>query len=537
MDNDAVHPVQDIDYHALQALIGRVEHAIEHGLALEAEDMRLLLSAIHTLMEIQSRLEENSVTLHKLRKLLGMASSSEKRPRVDEAGAADTRDTSPRKALQKPRQTKNTITPVEVLSHALQDVKKGDSCPQCAAGKLQKHEPKVLLRVSGSSPFEAHKHVIERLKCNLCDYIVGADLPAAVLADGGASQQYGYSARTVMALFKHFSGIPYFHQETLNGLFGCPITASTIFDQCEYVANDCMPVYRNLKQEAANAWLFYLDDTTNHILDQKGEERPNRNGKGTRFRTGVYTSGLIAVTRSGHKIYLYNTNLGHAGEWLDDILKRRDPSLPPPIVMSDALSCNLPSVDITVVIALCNAHARRQFVDIENNYPDEVAFVLALYGQAWTFDHEAKAKHYNDQQRLTHHQANSLPVMEQIKAWCDDVVNAPTAEQHSSLTKACRYFLKHYEGLTQFCKIAGAPIDNNLMEEGLKMKIRSRKTSHYYKTQTGADVANVLTSIIATVYRNNGNPFDYLNSIQRHKTEVKAHPAEWLPWQIMNNSS
>ena len=30
-----MHSVQDIDYQALQALIGRVEHAIEHGLALD----------------------------------------------------------------------------------------------------------------------------------------------------------------------------------------------------------------------------------------------------------------------------------------------------------------------------------------------------------------------------------------------------------------------------------------------------------------------------------------------------------------------
>ena len=46
--------VEDIDYQALQELIVRVEHAIEHDLALEADDLRLLLSAIHTLMAVQS---------------------------------------------------------------------------------------------------------------------------------------------------------------------------------------------------------------------------------------------------------------------------------------------------------------------------------------------------------------------------------------------------------------------------------------------------------------------------------------------------
>ena len=87
-----------------------------------------------------------------------------------------------------------------------------------------------------------------------------------------------------------------------------------------------------------------------------------------------------------------------------------------------------------------------------------------------------------------------------------------------------------YDGLTLFCQVIRAPIDNNRMEEGLKIKIRSRKTSHFYKTQIGADVANVLTSVIATAYRNEVNPFHYLNCLQRNRESVKADPASWLPW-------
>ncbi|NOY73404.1 MAG: hypothetical protein GXP14_13725 [Gammaproteobacteria bacterium] len=58
-----------------------------------------------------------------------------------------------------------------------------------------------------------------------------------------------------------------------------------------------------VKREAANAGLFYIDDTTNRILGQKSEHRPNRNGKGSRLRTGIYTSGLIAVTDAGEHLY------------------------------------------------------------------------------------------------------------------------------------------------------------------------------------------------------------------------------------------
>jgi len=536
MDTNETQAVQEIDYAELQALIARVEHAIEHGLALEAEDMRLLLSAIHTLLEVQTQLEEKNITLHKLRKLLGMIKSSEKRAHSTKTDDRDEKECK-RNKPKKPRKKKRKVEPKEVIYHQLDDLKKGDSCTQCPNGRFRKYDAKILIRISGASPFEAKKHVVERFKCDLCNYVVSVDLPAVVTEDGSIDQRYGYSARSVMAIFKHFSGMPYFHQETLNDLFGYPITASTIYDQCEYLSNDCIPLYHQIKRIAANAVLFYIDDTPNRIIEQKSEQRPNRNGKGTRLRTGIYTSGLIAVTDTGEHIYLYNTNLGHAGEFLDHILKQRDPHLPAPIIMSDALSSNLPTVIQNFVNALCNAHARRQFVDIESNFPEEVEFILDLYGQIWCYDTNSKERNDDAEQRLAHHKEHSLPVMEQIQSWSEVQINSPDCEQHGSLIKACNYFLKHYEELTQFCKTLGAPIDNNIMEEGLKIKIRSRKTSHFYKTQTGADVANVLTSIIATAYRNDSNPYEYLNKIQRNKEAVKAKPIDWLPWQNINDTS
>lgn len=525
-----MNTVEDIDYESLKALIARVEHAIEHELALETEDLRLLLSAIHTLMSVQSKLDDKDITLHKLRKLLGMIKSSEKRPSTDSDTDSDTGKKKKDSKKKPPRKPKPKSTPAKTEHHKLEGVQKGDPCPECPKGKLSKQEPAILLRVTGSAPLEAIKHIAEKLKCTLCDYVVSAPLPKDVLDDGGARQQYGYSARSVMAIHKHFSGIPYYHQGTLNDLFGWPVTASSIFDQCEYVANDIISVFHEMKRVAANAPLFYIDDTNNRILDSQPEERPKRNGKGTQMRSGIYTSGLIAITETGKKIYLYNTNLGHAGEFLDDILRLRNSGLPPPIIMSDALSRNLPTVITNAIIALCNAHARRLFVDVENNYPEQVKLVLDLYGDVWVNNRESEAFGHNHEARLAYHIEKSLPIMESIKGQCELYLESTPCEEHGGFGKACKYFVKHYEGLTQFCKVPGAPIDNNRMEEGLKIKIRSRKTSHFYKTQTGADVANVLTSVIATTYRNDVNPFHYLNCLQRHNQSVKADPASWLPW-------
>ena len=68
---------------------------------------------------------------------------------------------------------------------------------------------------------------------------------------------------------------------------------------------------------------FNTGDTGNKIVDQKPIEKPNRNGKGTRQRSGVYTSALVAELESSQQIVSFQTNIGHAGEWLDEILSAR----------------------------------------------------------------------------------------------------------------------------------------------------------------------------------------------------------------------
>lgn len=516
--------VKEIDFKDIKKLISRVEHALEHDLALESEDIRLILNAIHTLLEVQSKLEEKDMTLHKLKKLLGMIKKSERR----NSSSGNKKNKKPAK---KPRTKKAKTNPAQTSRHAIKNSKKGDPCPVCPKGKLRKKEPLEFIRVTGSTEYSSEKHVLDRLECDLCDYVVTAEMPKEVIKDGEVGQKYGYSARSMMAIKKHFSGNPYFHQETLNDMFGHPIRASSIFDQCEHVANDTSSAYYELSRQAANATLFYIDDTGNRILDQKPEIRDKRNGKGKVERKGVYTSGLIALLPSGEVIYLYETSLGHAGELIDDILLKRKPDLPPPIIMCDALSRNLPSVDVKYILSYCNSHARRSFYDIDDNFP-EVEEVLDWYEKVWINDNDCKSKGYDPEKRLLYHKEHSLPIMEKIKAWCQSYIDSPEYEEYGGLGKACNYFITHYSELVRFCEIAGAPVDNNTMEEGLKVPIRTRKNAYFYKTKAGADVANRLTSLICTAHRNGVNAFHYLNALQRNKIELRADPSQWMPWTV-----
>jgi hypothetical protein len=78
--------------------------------------------------------------------------------------------------------------------------------------------------------------------------------------------------------------------------------------------------------------------------------------------------------------------------------------------------------------------------------------------------------------------------------------------------------------------ITGAPLDNNLAERAVKLFIRQRKNSLFYKSTHSAYIASVLTSLIATCVYAGGNAVEYLVALQEHRGEVFADPAAWLPW-------
>jgi hypothetical protein len=73
-------------------------------------------------------------------------------------------------------------------------------------------------------------------------------------------------------------------------------------------------------------------------------------------------------------------------------------------------------------------------------------------------------------------------------------------------------------------------LDNNICEQALKMAIRHRKNSLFYKTHNGAMVGDTFMSLIHTCNLCGANPFDYLNALQRYASELAANPELWMPW-------
>ena len=155
--------------------------------------------------------------------------------------------------------------------------------------------------------------------------------------------------------------------------------------------------------------------------------------------------------------------------------------------------------------------------------------------QVYSHDETTKKRHMSDEQRLAYHQDKSGPLMEKLREWLAEQFEKKLVEPNSSLGDAISYMQDHWQELTRFLEVPGAPLDNNVCERALKRAILHRKNSLFFKTQHGATVGDLFMSIIHTCMLNGVNPFDYLTELERHPAKLRENPEKWLPWNYEQN--
>jgi transposase len=409
-------------------------------------------------------------------------------------------------------------------------LKSGDLCPECKKGKVYRTKaPGIIVRVVGGAPVEARIYELEKLRCNLCGEIFTAKAPEDI-----GDEKYDETTGAIISLLKYGNGLPFHRLENLQQSLGIPLPASTQWDIVEKVADQIHPVYRELIRQAAQGDIIHNDDTTMKILALMKNSYPKGDGENA-HRCGMFTTGIVSI-KDGQKIALFFTGGKHAGENIEDLLKKRHPHLDPPIQMCDALSRNLPKA-LRTILANCLSHGRRKFVDLVSNFPQECVYVIEILAKVYYQDKIAKEENMTAQQRLEFHQKESGPLMENLKSWLTKQIEEKRVEPNSSMGKAILYMLKHWEPLTLFLRVPKAPLDNNICERALKRSILHRKNSLFYKTQHGAFIGDLFMSLIHSCNLAKGNPFDYLTVLQKYSSDLRHAPQSWMPWNYKDTVS
>ena len=494
---------------------------------LSPEDYRLIEAMSYALPQIVESIEQERMTMRKLRHLLFGAKTEQTDRVCPPASAPSLIPPVPKPKREGHGRIKAADYTgarwVEVPHPALQP---GGLCPLCAQGAVRTQKTKaIVLRIEGSPPIAATGYQMERLRCDVCGAVFTAPVPAAA-----GQEKYAPSVGVTIAVLRYGTGVPHYRLERLQHSLGVPLPASTQWELMAPLREQAQPIFDALVVQAANAPLLQHDDTTMRILDLRrpGSATADELALLAPHRKGTFTTNVLAEVAS-HPIALYFTGWQHAGENLAAVLQQRAVDLAPPIQMCDALSRNV-CPESKTLLAFCLSHGRREFVSVTPSFPAECRHVLESLGQVYRCEAEARERGLNPESRLVHHQTHSQSVMDRLKAWMREKLDGKHVEPNSGLGQAIGYMLKHWEPLTLFLRQAGAPLDNNRCEQALKMAILHRKNSLSYKTLNGAQTGDLFMSLIHTCRLNRINPFAYLLAIATHAEEVKAHPTDWLPW-------
>lgn len=166
-----------------------------------------------------------------------------------------------------------------------------------------------------------------------------------------------------------------------------------------------------------------------------------------------------------------------------------------------------------IVYAGCLAHARRKFVEAAKVAPLDPLppEVLALFGQIYGVEQEARQAGLDVAQRLALRQQKSRPLMAALKERV--VAVRQQATPGGTLAKACDYTINQWSRLNVFLQDGRLEADNNWCEGGLRPLVLGRKNwLHLGSEQAGPKVA-AIASIVETCRRLDINLRQYLNDV------------------------
>jgi len=545
----------ELDLARLSAI---VEEARACGMPVDmVSDMEAVFTSIAF---VHAQVDKKGITIHRLRRMLFGARTEKTRhvcgPASDQSQASSSLDPAPSETTDQTSTDEPASGPsgssgsnagpkkkpkrkghgrkgaasyhgAERIAVVHPSLRPGDPCPACHQGKLYRtNRPAVLVRIRGQAPISAAVHELEQLRCNPCGQVFTAPAP-----EGVGEEKYDVTTAVMIAVLKYGFGLPFYRLARLEEALGIPLPPSTQWDIINARTAGPEAAYREMIRQAAQGTVVHNDDTYATLLGpvrRPGAATIPSESASESERTGTFTSAVVTL-KDGVHIAMFFTGHQHAGENLADVLRHRATGLAPPIHMCDALSRNLPK-EFETILCNCLSHARRSFVDVEPKFPDECRHVLETLRDVYHNDELARQRGLSPPDRLAWHRQHSAPLMDELKKWFKTQFEEKKVEPNSTLGDAIQYMQKHWHELTQFLRVAGAPLDNNLCERVLKRAILHRKNSMFFRTAHGAHVGDIFMSLIHTCALCAANPVDYLRALMEHAPEVAAQPAEWMPW-------
>jgi len=325
-------------------------------------------------------------------------------------------------------------------------------------------------------------------------------------------------------------GLPHHRLAVAGSSCAVRLDEKTMFNMSEELSDKLMPVFNELKKQAAQSDRITVDDTT--VLIQQHIS--------SKARKGTRTSALIAeFVQSSERqntdhpltINLFATGSQYAGEFFEEIVSGRLTETPVRY-MADAHASNIPKGlnQDCYIHSKCLVHARRGFFKHRRVDQEVSNQVLSIFQKIYAVEKYCQQNQIRSVDRLKIMQERCRIPMIDLWLICYQNLKEKNFEPNdNAIGSAMKYILKHFNQLCSFLKYADCSLDSNIVERLIKKSILHRKNSLFYKTDVGAGVGDVIMSVGFTARAHGVDPHDYFEDLLLN-FKKDSNVQNWLPW-------
>ena len=159
----------------------------------------------------------------------------------------------------------------------------------------------------------------------------------------------------------------------------------------------------------------------------------------------------------------------------------------------------------------CGMHIRRRFEQAADGGDARGAVAMAYFRRLYEVERACKDEGLDPDARLARRQAESLPVLEELNQWVDQI--HPTLVPDTPLYKATRY-AQHQRDFFQRCFTDGRfEIDNGEVERQIRRVALGRKNYLFAGSDSAAERIAMAYTVLGTCHLNDVDPQAYLSDV------------------------
>lgn len=306
-----------------------------------------------------------------------------------------------------------------------------------------------------------------------------------------------------LATRKFIDHMPYYRQaEGFKRDFNWEVSRSTINSWMQAFFELLDPLYEKHKEEVMSQQYLQADESPIKVLDK---------GKKTKTHQGYMW--VYHGVEQGLVLFDYRKGRGQHGP--KEMLAQYQGYLQTDgWQVYDKIAKSYP-----VTLVGCTAHARRYFNDARTTDPARAEFALNVFREIYAVERAIKKEELAGASKQHIRKEKIYPLMIKLKKWIAE-------ERHrvlpkSPIGKAMNYYQKQWNKLENILLDARLELDNNLVENKIRLLALGRKNYLFAGNHKNARYIAMMYSFFATCKTHELNPREWLKDVLNR---INEHP-------------